>query len=250
MSTYRDVTCEDIVVSDGSATTMTAFVAKPSGQGHFPSIVLTHRLPGWIEFHSILRLAHHGFIAICPDLHDPVPGDPNGSLGPAAAKRRAKMNAADVGMMDETDAALKWVRAQPYHNGRVGLFGSCSGARYAFTYACSRNHIDACVELWGGPVVVGDEEFESETPFSPIEVTEGLRCPLLGLFGSGNRAPNAQLVTRRESELKKYDKNYEFHRYANAGHGFFDWEESCYGPEQSVDGWARIFGFFYQHLAM
>jgi hypothetical protein len=35
-------------------------------------------------------------------------------------------------MVGDTEAAVKWMRAQPSHNGKVGLFGSCSGGRHAF----------------------------------------------------------------------------------------------------------------------
>ena len=45
---------------------------------------------------------------------------------------------------------MKWIRAEPNHNGKVGLFGSCSGGRHAFIYACQRKDVDACVEQWGG----------------------------------------------------------------------------------------------------
>jgi carboxymethylenebutenolidase len=38
---------------------------------------------------------------------------------------------------------VKWMRAQPNHNGKVGLFGSCSGGRHAFIYACQRK--DVCL---------------------------------------------------------------------------------------------------------
>ncbi|MFC7540287.1 dienelactone hydrolase family protein [Siccirubricoccus deserti] len=44
--------------------------------------------------------------------------------------------------------------------------------------------------------------------------------PLLGLFGNDDRAPSPEQVDQHEAELKKHGKNYEFHRYDGAGHGF------------------------------
>ena len=32
-----------------------------------------------------------------------------------------------------------------------------------------------------------------------------------------------------EEELKKHGKNYEFHRYDGAGHGFFYYDRRCIG---------------------
>ena len=51
-----------------------------------------------------------------------------------------------------------------------------------------------------------------------------------------------------ESELKKFGKTYEFHRYAGAGHGFFYYDRAMYRQEQAVDGWQKIFGFFEKYL--
>ena len=50
-------------------------------------------------------------------------------------------------MVGDSEAAVKWVRAQSNHNGKVGVFGSCSGGRHAFIYACQRKDVDACVDL-------------------------------------------------------------------------------------------------------
>ena len=52
---------------------------------------------------------------------------------------------ADAQVVGDTEAAVKWIRAQPSHNGKVGIFGSCSGGRHAFIYACTKTDVDACV---------------------------------------------------------------------------------------------------------
>ena len=43
------------------------------------------------------------------------------------------------------------------------------------------------------------------------------------------------------AELKKLGKNYEFHRYDGAGHGFFYWHRPLYRPEQAMAGWSSSF---------
>jgi carboxymethylenebutenolidase len=55
-------------------------------------------------------------------------------------------------------------------------------------------------------------------------------------------------VDIHESELKKHGKEYEFHRYDGAGHGFFYYHTPLYRPEQAMDGWSKIFAFFGKHL--
>ena len=53
-------------------------------------------------------------------------------------------------MVGDTAAAVAWMRAQSELNGKVGVYGSCSGGRHAFIYACQRKDVDAAVDMWGG----------------------------------------------------------------------------------------------------
>jgi carboxymethylenebutenolidase len=49
--------------------------------------------------------------------------------------------------------------------------------------------------------------------------------------------------------LARRGKDYEFYRYDGAGHGFFYYHAPMYRPEAAMDGWAKVFTFFGQHLA-
>jgi carboxymethylenebutenolidase len=141
------------------------------------------------------------------------------------------------------------MRAQSYHNGKVGVIGSCSGGRHAFLYACHTKSIDALVELWGGRVVMSQEELTANQPKAPIEFTANLSCPMLGVFGREDRAPTPEQVDKHEAELKKHAKQYEFHMYDGAGHGFFYYDRPMYRIEQALDGWKKVWAFFDKHLS-
>jgi carboxymethylenebutenolidase len=141
------------------------------------------------------------------------------------------------------------MRAQSGHNGKVGLFGSCSGGRHAVIYASQRTDVDACIDLWGGRVVMPAADLNAKTPTAPIDMTATLSCPLLGLFGNDDRAPSPEQVDQHEAALKQHGKSYEFHRYDGAGHGFFYWHRPLYRPEQTMDGWGKVFAFLGTHLA-
>ena len=248
MQFYRGMICENVTIKGDQGTPITAYVAKPSGQGPFPGVVLVHHLPGWSELYieTTRRFAHHGYLAICANLYERA-GE--GNPDDVAAKVRADGGIPDAQMVGDTEGAVKWMRGQPNHNGKVGIFGSCSGGRHAFIYACQRKDVDACAELWGGRVVMGKEELNAKTPVAPIDMTKDLSCPLIGLFGNDDRAPSPEQVNQHEDELKKHRKAYEFHRYDGAGHGFFYWHRPLYRPEQAMDGWSKVFAFFGKHLA-
>src|SRR5258708_36252747 len=72
MSFYRGMTCENVTIKGDKGTPITAYVARPSGPGPFPGVVLVHHLPGWSEFYieTTRRFAHHGYLAICANLYE------------------------------------------------------------------------------------------------------------------------------------------------------------------------------------
>jgi Dienelactone hydrolase family len=75
----------------------------------------------------------------------------------------------------------------------------------------------AVIDCWGGNVIVDDKsQLNAKRPVAPIDLTQGLRCPLLGLFGNDDENLNADQVNRTEAELKRLGKAYEFYRYNGA----------------------------------
>jgi len=252
MSFYRGMICETVTIKGDKGTPITAYVAKPSGPGPFPGVVLIHHAPGWSEYYidETRRFAHSGYLAICANLYEREGGGSDANPDDVGAKVRAQGGIADSQMVGDTAGAVAWMRAQPNHNGKVGVMGSCSGGRHAFIYACQRKDIDACVEQWGGNVVMAKADLNEKKPVAPIDMTKDLSCPLLGLFGNDDRSPSPEQVNQHEAELKKYGKNYEFHRYDGAGHGFFYWNRpAMYRIEQAMDGWTKVYAFLGKHLA-
>ena len=244
---YRGMTVETISINGHNGDTISAYVARPLGAGPFPGMVLIHHNPGWDEWYceTTRKFAHHGYAAISHNLFQRA-GE--GRSDDVAAKVRAEGGIPDAQAIGDSEGAVKWLRAQPWLNGKVGVIGSCSGGRLAFLYACHTKSIDALVELWGGRVVMKKEELTPKMPVAPIEFTKNLACPMLGLFGNDDAAPTPEQVNQHEAELKKHGKQYEFHRYDGAGHGFYYYDRPMYRVEQALDGWKKVFSFFEKHL--
>lgn len=244
---YEGMIAETISISGHNGDTISAYVARPLGAGPFPGVVLIHHNPGWDEFYRDMtrKFAHHGYAAISHNLFHRA-GE--GRSDDVAAKVRAEGGIPDAQAIGDTEGAVQWLRAQPWLNDKVGAIGSCSGGRLAFLYACHTKSIDAVVELWGGRVVMKKEELTAKMPVAPIEYTKNLACPILGLFGNEDAAPTPEQVNQHEAELKKHGKEYEFHRYDGAGHGFFYYDRPMYRVEQALDGWKKVFAFFEKHL--
>jgi carboxymethylenebutenolidase len=224
-----------------------AYVARPEGNGPFGGVVLVHHMPGWDEFYQEMtrRFANHGYIAISPDLYCRVG---HGTPDDIAAKVRADGGVADDQVVADLSAAAKWIKSQPGSNGKVGIIGTCSGGRQATLTASRTNDFNAVADLWGGRVVAPKESLTAKQPVAPVDYTKDLNVPLLGLFGNDDQAPSPADVNVHEEELKKHGKNYEFHRYDGAGHGFFYYDRPNYRQQQAMDGWAKVFAFFEKHL--
>jgi carboxymethylenebutenolidase len=239
---------ESVAIAGHNGDDVEAYYARPLGAGPFPGVVVIHHMPGWDEWtrEVVRKFAQHGYAALSPHLYARLgPGSPDD----LAARARAEGGVADDQVVGDVAGAMRFLRAQPYASGKVGVIGFCSGGRHTYLVACRLPDVDAAVDCWGGGVIVDDpSQLSEKRPVAPIELTPDLNCPLLGIFGNEDRNPDVDQVNRTEEALKRHGKSYEFHRYDGAGHGFFAVDRAAYRPEQATDGWAKVFAFYEQHL--
>lgn len=244
---YEGMLAETITVQGHRGEVINAYYARPLGPGPLPGIVLMHHAPGWDEWYREVayKFAHHGYAALSPNLYYRAG---HGTPEDVAAKVRAGGGVPDDQAVGDAEGALNYLRSQPTSNGKVGIFGTCSGGRHAYLAACRVKKFDAVVDCWGGRVVMKKEELTSAQPVAPIEYTKGLNCPILGLFGQEDQGPSPEQVALHEQELNQSGKSYEFHMYPGAGHGFFYYHRPMYRQEQAVDGWQKVFTFLGKYL--
>lgn len=244
---YEGMIAETIMIPGMNGEFINAYFARPLGPGPFPGMVVIHHMPGWDEWYreTTRKFAHHGYAALSPNLYYRAG---HGTPEDAAAKVRAEGGVADAQVVADVEGAMRYLRTLPYINGKIGVFGTCSGGRHAYLAACQVQGFDAIVDCWGGRVVMTQEELSPKYPVAPVDYTADLSCPLLGIFGEDDHSPTLAQVAIHEQELQKHGKPYEFHRYPKAGHGFFYYHRPNYRPEQAVDGWQKIFTFLENHL--
>jgi carboxymethylenebutenolidase len=244
---YQGMIAETIGMPGYNGDAINAYVARPLGSGPFGGIVLIHHMPGWDEFYREMarRFAQHNYITISPNLYGRFG---HGTPDDVTARVRSQGGVPDASVIGDCESAMKMIKAQPESNGKVGIIGTCSGGRHAVLVASSVPGFDAVADLWGGAVVMNQSDLTPQRPVAPISLTKDLNCPLLGLFGNDDQAPSPDQVNQHEEELKKQNKNYEFHRYDGAGHGFFYYDRPNYRQEQAMDGWRRVFDFFDKYV--
>jgi carboxymethylenebutenolidase len=244
---YEGMLAETTSMRGHNSLLVKAYFARPIGPGPFPGMLLIPHNPGWDELYREFtrRFAHHGYLAICPNIfHDFGNGVPED----IAAKARAAGGPSDDDVVADSQGVIDFLKSLSQSSAKIGVFGTCSGGRNAFLVACRAKGVDAAIECWGGGVVMSQADLNQKKPVAPIDYTKDLSCPLLGLFGNEDKNPNPEQVNLHEQELKKYGKNYEFHRYPGAGHGFFYYDRPMYRQEQAVDGWSKIWEFLDKNL--
>ncbi len=245
---YEGMLAETIGLVGHNGDTIQAYYARPLVATPLPGVVVLHHMPGWDEWSKevVRKLAFHGYAAISPHLfHRFGPG----RWDDVTAAARAKGGPSDACVVGDTEGAMAFLRAQPASSGKIGVIGFCSGGRQAYMMACKIPSLNAAVDCWGGRVVAAPEDITPDRPVPVIDMTKDMHCPLLGIFGNDDANPDVEQVNTIERELKKHGKDYEFHRYDGAGHGFFATDRPGYRPEQAVDGWKRVFEFYAKHLA-
>jgi carboxymethylenebutenolidase len=227
------------VTVDGSP--MGCFLAAPEGAGPFPGVLVVQHAPGVDEFIQEIcqRLAGEGYVAIAPELYhreteEQRQDDPLTRMG----------RLRDAEIARDVDAAVERLRSLPEVDGeRVGIVGFCMGGRVALMMAALNPAFKACVDFYGGNIMVA----WGEGP-APIDLVPQLRCPVLGLFGAEDTNPSPQDVARLDQEMTRHGKPHQFHSYPGAGHAFLNRFRPTYRPEAAADAWRKCLDFLARHL--
>lgn len=241
---YEGMLAETVSVTGHGGKPVRTYYARPLTERPVPGLVLIPHMPGWDEFsrEAARRFAAHGYAVACPDIYQ----DFGAGTPPEVAKRAAEAGGVhDDSVMADTKGCLDFLRGQPLSSGRTGVIGMCSGGRHAFLAACTVDGFDAAVDCWGGGVVSGTSP---SRPVAPIDYTERLSIPLLGLFGNDDTNPSPADVNTLEERLKAAGKDYTFLRYDGAGHGIWYYDRPMYRQKQAMESWNAALAFLDRHL--
>jgi carboxymethylenebutenolidase len=188
-----------------------AYVARPSGAGPAPAVVVIQEIFGVNRFvrKTADDLAASGYLAIAPDLFwRQEPGvDITDQTEAEWQKGFGLMKGFDMdkGVADIA-ATIAAIRSDTGCSGKVGAVGYCLGGRLAFLTA-ARTDADACVSYYG----VGLDELldEAETIAGP------LMLHIAGEDGFVSKAAQAKIVAALEDK-----PGVEIHLYPDRDHAF------------------------------
>ncbi len=236
-----------IKIAGHASDEIEAYVAEPEGDQRRGGVVVLHHMPGYDRATKEIarRFAEVGYSAIMPNLY--WREAPGAAPDDAAAVARARGGVPDGRLVGDVDAAAAYLRGRPTSNNKVGVIGYCSGGRQSVLAACNLD-LDAAVDCYGGFVTGTPPEGHPLQVKNLVDQLPNLRCPLLGLFGIEDKSPGPEQVAELEQILKANRKEYEFHSYDGAGHGFFSVDRPSYNVPAANDGWERIETFYGKHL--
>jgi carboxymethylenebutenolidase len=219
------------------------YVARPKANGRFPAVIVVNEVFG---LHAYIldvcrRLAKLGYAAVAPGFFDRA-GDP-APLTDFAAIMKIVATAGDQQVMGDVGATLKWLDDQPYVEARkIGITGFCWGGKVVWN-ACETYPDFRAGVSWYGQLGPPPNTPPNPGRLWPIQHTDALKCPVLGLYGG--KDPLTQAVPDMRLALAANGKTTsEIIVYEDAGHGFHADYRSSYVEADAHDGWQRLIAFF------
>jgi carboxymethylenebutenolidase len=223
---------------------MPGYYAAPAKPGKYPVILVVGEVWGVHEHIKdvVRRLAKAGYFAVA--------NEPYWKLGDVAKMTDIKevvataLKLTDEQAFNDLDATVRWAEKQPKANvKRLGITGFCIGGRMVWMYAAHSKAIDAGVAWYGS---LGARGVQTATP---IDVTDKLNAPVLGLYGGADQGIPQEQVERLRAGLLAFGKDKEsiIHVYPDTGHAFNADYRPSYRKAAADDGWKRMLAWFKKH---
>ncbi|MBY0303756.1 MAG: dienelactone hydrolase family protein [Sphingomonas sp.] len=228
---------EEVLIPNGAATPLPAYVARPKGSGKHATIIVCNEIFGIHDYIKDVckRLATLGYVAVAPDFFYRA-GVSLPALKDFAQIRPIVAQATPDQVDGDVKATTAWIKAAKFARaGKIGITGFCWGGAVVWRSAMVNPDIKAGV-AWYGQL----------KPLIPRAAE--LKAPVLGLYGALDNGIPQTDVTAMLDALKAAGKNdSSIQVYADAQHGFHADYRPSYNEADAKDGWARLLTHFKAH---
>ena len=207
------------------------YLARPDGNGPFPSVVVIHEIFGLNQNIKDIaeRFATEGYVALAVDLF----GERNRALCIFNVLRSQLFSPLENGGIRELKSALNYLAELPEVDAkRVGAIGFCMGGGFAIAWAATDNRLQAIAPYYGA----------NPRPLEAVKRS----CPVVGSYPEKDFTAGAG--RKLDAELTKNNIEHDIKIYPNARHSFFNDKGPAYNAEAAQDSWSRVLTFFSTHL--
>ena len=217
----------------GNSGSMRGYLARPAGQGPFPSVLVIHENRGLNPYIEDVarRAAVEEFLALAPDGLSPVGGYPgNDDDG------RTLQAGLDQGKL-RTDmlSSARFLKSHKSSSGKLGVTGFCwGGGTTNFLAAALGAEMHAGVPFYGAAAETAD--------------VPRIRAPLLIHYAETDERINA-MWPAFEAALRAAGVPHQMYRYPGTQHGFHNNSTPRYNEAAAKLAWERTIAFFKKHLA-
>jgi carboxymethylenebutenolidase len=225
------------------ADTINGFLARPRGDGKHGAVILIPGIFGVDHYikETAAQVAQAGLVGLALNFYsraeEPVPADF------AQLREFVGKHAPDRQIVTDAQAAIDYLKQQPYTNGKFGLTGFCMGGRITLLVAAHSPDIRAAAPFYGPLRAAGP------TNIAPMEHVEKIKAPVQGHYGALDMNPRPEDVQEFYAKLKQTNPHVEFFLYEGAGHAFHTFDRAqAYRPEAALLAWSRTLEFMQKHL--
>jgi carboxymethylenebutenolidase len=209
-----------------------AYVAKPNGEGPFPTVIMIHEFFGLNE--SIVSkadlLAQEGYLVVAPDTF-------RGSTTtwiPRAIYQVISTKPENVNA--DLDSVYAWLEAQAdVDTSRTAIAGFCYGGRTSLVYSLHNSKLAATVIFYGS--------LETD-----VEALKTLPGPVLGIFGGADQSIPLDEVKAFESGLETAGIPHQITVYDGQPHAFVHDAEGIKAGGAQGDAWTEMLVFLEANL--
>jgi carboxymethylenebutenolidase len=209
-----------------------AYVAKPEGDGPFPTVIMIHEFYGLRE--SIVGkadlLAQEGYLVVAPDTFR----GSTTSWIPRAIYQVITTRSENVNA--DLDSVYAWLETQPDVDAkRVAIVGFCYGGRTSLVYSLHNNKLSATVIFYGSPEI-------------DPQVLKALPGPVLGIFGSADQSISVDSVNQFDKALTTANIPHEITIYDGQPHAFVENAAGIKAGGAQGDAWNEMLAFLEKNL--
>ena len=211
-----------------------AYLAKPKGDGPFPSILVCHENRGLTDHIKDVtrRVAKAGYVGLGVDLLSRQGG--LDKIADAAQVPGLLANAPQTQNVQDFKDGMTYLNTQAFvSKGKFGMVGFCFGGGVTWRAATGIPELKAAVPYYG--------------PIPPVEDVPKINAAVLAMYGETDTRITSSAATIEEA-MKKNNKMFDKMIYKGAGHAFNNDTGAAYNAEAAKDAWAKTLAWFDKYV--